>query len=135
KPKPGPPRGKRLKSAEKENEMKQDPNVTAPPSFPRFILWEIIGIAGFLHILQFAPANDSTPLFFLANAVVFVAAYPVLYFYEQLKIPVLIKFLISPLRHRPQNNSYDFLLCVDHLYFLRQRIPAGKRFLLRDLQG
>src|ERR1700677_243972 len=77
--------------------MKQDPNVTAPPSFPRFILWEIIGIAGFLHILQFAPANDSTPLFFLANAVVFVAVYPTLYFFSQLNIPVVLKYLISPL--------------------------------------
>lgn len=77
--------------------MKKDTAPATPPSFPRFILWEIIGIAGFLHILQFAPADDSTPLFFLANAVVFVAAYPVLYFYNQLNMPVLVKFLVSPL--------------------------------------
>lgn len=77
--------------------MSKDPAVVSSPSFPRFILWEIIGIAGFLHILQFAPANDSTPLFFLANAVVFIAVYPTLYFYNQLKIPAALKFLITPL--------------------------------------
>ncbi len=70
-----------------------DPN----PPFSRFILWEIIGIVGFFHILQYAPANEVTPLFFLTNAVVFVALYPVLYFYNQLKIPLVLKFLISPL--------------------------------------
>jgi hypothetical protein len=77
--------------------MSKDPAVVVSPSFPRFILWEIIGIAGFLHILQFAPANDSTPLFFLANAVVFIAVYPTLYFFSQLNIPAVLKYLISPL--------------------------------------
>jgi hypothetical protein len=31
------------------------------------------------------------------NAVVFVALYPVLYFYSQLKLPLVLKFLILPL--------------------------------------
>ncbi len=77
--------------------MKKDSEISSPPSFSRFILWEIIGIAGLAHILQYAPANDSTPLVFIANAVVFLAAYPVLYFYNQLKIPAFVKFLITPL--------------------------------------
>ena len=77
--------------------MGKDPSVGIPPSFPRFILWEILGIIGFLHILLFAPANDSTPLFFLGNSVVFVALYPILYFYNQLKLPPVLKFLILPL--------------------------------------
>lgn len=68
-----------------------------PPSFARFILWEIVGIVGFLHILLYAPANDPTPLFFLVNAVVFLVAYPTLYFYTQMKMPVVLKFLVFPL--------------------------------------
>jgi hypothetical protein len=71
--------------------------VVASPSFPRFILWETLGIVGFLHILQYAPPNDSTPLFFLANAVIFIAAFPTLYFYNQLKLPTFLKLFISPL--------------------------------------
>lgn len=67
------------------------------PSFARFILWEILGIVGFLHILLYAPANDPTPLVFLVNAVVFIAAYPILYYYKQLKLPLFMKFLLSPL--------------------------------------
>ncbi len=67
------------------------------PPFSRFILWEILGVVGFFHILQYAPANEVTPLYFLANAVAFVCLYPVLYFYNQLKIPLVLKFLISPL--------------------------------------
>ncbi len=67
------------------------------PSFARFILWEILGVVGFLHILFYAPANDPTPLFFLGNAVFFVALYPILYFYSQLKLPAVLKFLILPL--------------------------------------
>lgn len=67
------------------------------PSFARFILWEILGVMGFLHILFYAPANDPTPLFFLGNALAFVILYPVLYFYSQLKLPVVLKFLIMPL--------------------------------------
>lgn len=70
--------------------------VPAPPSFARFILWESLGIVGFLHILQYAPANDFTPLIFLGNAVVFIAAFPALYFYNQLHIPLVLKFLIAP---------------------------------------
>jgi hypothetical protein len=69
----------------------------APPLFSRFILWEILGIVGFLHILQYAPANDPTPLFFLTNAVVFAALYPVFYFYNQLKLPLVMRFLAFPL--------------------------------------
>lgn len=73
-----------------------DTQVTAPP-FSRFILWEILGVVGFLHILQYAPANDVTPLYFLANAVVFVIVYPILYFYNQMNIPQVLRVLISPL--------------------------------------
>lgn len=61
------------------------------------MLWEALGIMGFLHILFYAPANDPTPLFFLGNALVFVVLYPVLYFYSQMKLPVVLKFLIMPL--------------------------------------
>jgi hypothetical protein len=78
--------------------MGKDPSAGVPPSFPRFILWEILGIIGFLHILYYAPANDSTPLFFLGNAVTFALLYPVLYFYNQLKLPAVLKFLIMPLQ-------------------------------------
>ena len=77
--------------------MTKDPALIQSPSFARFILWEILGIVGFLHILQYAPANDPTPLFFLANAVVFIALYPILYFYNQLRIPLVLKFIIYPL--------------------------------------
>ena len=77
--------------------MGKDPSVGVPPSFPRFILWETLGIIGFMHILEYAPANESTPLFFLANSAVFIALYPVLYFYNQLRLPPVLKFLILPL--------------------------------------
>ncbi len=79
--------------------MGKDPSVGVPPSFPRFILWEILGIVGILHILQFSHVNDSTALFFLGNSIVFVALYPVLYFYNQLKLPLVLKFLILPLHY------------------------------------
>jgi hypothetical protein len=86
---------------ERQKHMAKETAVThlsQSPSFARFILWEILGVMGFLHILFYAPAgNDPTPLFFLGNAVVFVALYPLLYFYSQLKLPVVLKFLISPL--------------------------------------
>jgi len=71
--------------------------VIATPPFSRFILWEILGVVGFLHILQYAPANDPTPLYFLGNALVFVLLYPVLYFYRQMKIPQVLRVLIFPL--------------------------------------
>ena len=77
---------------------KEAVGVVPPPSFARFILWEILGIVGFLHILQYAPANESTPLYFLANAVIFLAAFPTLYFYNQLRIPIALKMLILPLQ-------------------------------------
>ncbi len=73
-----------------------NPSFTPPP-FSRFILWEILGIVGFLHILQYAPANDPTPLYFLANALVFILLYPVLYFYKQLQMPQVLRIIISPL--------------------------------------
>jgi len=69
----------------------------APKSFARFILWEILGIVGFLHILQYAPANDITPLYFLANAVLFIALYPLLYFFNQLNLPTILKVITFPL--------------------------------------
>lgn len=84
-------------SGEREAEMAPEEILPHPPSFARFILWEILGIVGFLHILQYAPANDPTPLIFLANAVVFIAVYPLLYFYNQLKLPLVLRFLVSPL--------------------------------------
>lgn len=77
--------------------MGKDPIVIVPPSFPRFILWETVGIVGFFHILLYGPPNDPTPLFFLANALVFTGLYPVLYFYNQMRVPVILKFLIRPL--------------------------------------
>ena len=77
--------------------MGKDLGVGMAPSFPRFILWETLGIIGFLHILEYAPANESTPLFFLANSAVFIVLYPVLYFYNQLRLPPVLKFLILPL--------------------------------------
>ncbi len=67
------------------------------PSFARFILWEILGVVGFLHILYYAPEKVSTPLLFLGNALVFAILYPVLYFYSQLKLPTVLKFLVMPL--------------------------------------
>jgi hypothetical protein len=79
--------------------MVQETEAAAPqPSFARFILWEILGIVGFLHILMYAPANESTPLYFLANAVIFLVAYPVLYFFNQLRIPAVLKMMILPLQ-------------------------------------
>ena len=68
-----------------------------PPSFARFVLWEALGIIGFLHILLYAPPNDPTPLFFLGNAMAFTVLYPILYFYSQLKLPAVLKFIIFPL--------------------------------------
>jgi len=79
--------------------MGKEVEAQAPPLFSRFILWEILAIVGFLHVLQYAPANESTPLFFLGNAVVFAALYPIIYFYNQLKLPPFMKFLISPLEY------------------------------------
>ena len=79
--------------------MEKDMVMPAPsPSFARFIFWEILGIVGFLHILQYAPANESTPLYFLTNAVIFLAAFPALYFFNQLRIPPVLKILIQPLQ-------------------------------------
>jgi hypothetical protein len=77
--------------------MTKEDTIPSEPSFARFILWEILGIVGFLHILQYAPANDPTPLCFLANAVGFMVLYPILYFYNRLKLPLVLKFLVSPL--------------------------------------
>ncbi|HJT24594.1 MAG TPA: hypothetical protein VJ873_08450, partial [bacterium] len=67
------------------------------PSFARFILWEILGAMGFLHILFYGQEKNATPLFFMANSVAFVALYPSLYFYTRLKLPAVLKFLIMPL--------------------------------------
>lgn len=77
----------------KETEIKSG----GTQSFARFILWEILGIVGFLHILQYAPANDVTPLYFLANSVVFITVYPILYFLSQLNLPAVLKVIVSPL--------------------------------------
>lgn len=76
---------------------KEATSLPQPPLFSRFILWEILGLMGFLHILQYAPANDPTPLFFLANSIVFLIAYPVLYFFGQLKLPPFLGLVTSPL--------------------------------------
>lgn len=69
------------------------------PSFARFILWEILGIVGFLHILVYGTPNEQAPLLFLANAVVFVATFPVLYYYKELKIPAVLKVLLLPMEY------------------------------------
>ncbi|GEM_PF-1484757 len=94
------------------------------PSFARFILWEILGIVGFLHILFYAPANDPTPLFFLGNSLVFVVLYPVLYFYSQLKLPVVLKFLILPL-----SVSLRILLMISSFYWITYILYASGFFL------
>ncbi|HVM32161.1 MAG TPA: hypothetical protein VMU88_03440 [bacterium] len=73
------------------------PNLPAPPPLSRFLLWQIVGLVGFLHILYYAPADDPTPLVFLCNAVVFLLVYPALYFYPRLSVPSFLKALVSPL--------------------------------------
>lgn len=74
------------------------PVVEAPgPSFARFILWEIVGIVGFFHILLYAPANDPTPLYFLVNAIVFIGLYPAATFFHEFKFPAVLKLLVEPL--------------------------------------
>lgn len=69
------------------------------PIFARFILWEILGIVGFLYILFYGTPNDPTPLLFLGNALIFLAAYPALYYYKQIKMPLFLKFLLLPLEY------------------------------------
>ncbi len=101
-----------------------NPPAFSSPSFARFILWEILGIVGFLQILQYAPANDPTPLFFLANAVVFIALYPILYFYGQLRIPMVLKFLISPL-----SGTLRVLLMVSSALWITYVLYATGYFL------
>ncbi|MGH7738750.1 MAG: hypothetical protein ACREL1_01270 [bacterium] len=76
--------------------VKSNPPAVVPP-ISRFLLWQIVGLVGFLHILYYAPAGDPTPLVFLANAVVFLVMYPALYFYPRLTAPVFLKPLVSPL--------------------------------------
>jgi hypothetical protein len=68
-----------------------------PPPLSRLMLWEIMGLVGFLHILYYAPAQDPVPLIFLCNGAIFLALYPVLYFYDHLLVPTFLKFMISPL--------------------------------------
>ena len=65
--------------------IKTNTGATTPP-LSRFMLWQIVGIVGFLHILYYAPGNDPTPLVFLSNAVVFLVLYPVVYFYNRLTV-------------------------------------------------
>lgn len=101
-------------------------NVISPP-FSRFILWEILGVVGFVHILQYGPANESTPLFFLANAVVFLAAYPTLYYYNQLKLPTILKFLILPL-----SMTLRFLLMINCFIWVTYVLYATG-FMLGDV--
>ena len=76
--------------------MTKDPALIQSPSFARFILWEILGIVGF-----FISSNMPRPMIprpvTLANTVVFIALYPILYFYNQLRIPLVLKFIIYPL--------------------------------------
>lgn len=76
--------------------VKSNSSAIVPP-ISRFLLWQIVGLVGFLHILYYAPAGDPTPLVFLANAVVFLVIYPALYFYPRLTAPVFLKPLVSPL--------------------------------------
>lgn len=83
----------------KEKETQAAHPANEKPSFARFILWEIMGIVGFLQILFYGTPNTVTPLVFLGNALVFVAAYPVLYYYKELKLPLFLKFLLSPLEY------------------------------------
>lgn len=67
-----------------------------PPPLSRFMLWEIVGLVGFLHILYYAPAKDPVPLIFLGNAAIFLLIYPMTYFYEHITVPAFLKFLVSP---------------------------------------
>jgi len=97
------------------------PPLNQSPSFARFILWEILGIVGFLHILFYAPAGDPAPLFFLANALVFVALYPILYFYSQLKLPVVLKFLIMPL-----SITLRFLMMASSFFWITYILSAAQ---------
>src|ERR1700722_20288091 len=76
---------------------KPNPPAVIPP-LSRFLLWQIVGLVGFLHILYYAPAGDPTPLVFLCNAVVFLAVYPLLYFYYRLSVPAFFKVILSPLQ-------------------------------------
>ena len=75
---------------------KTNPSATPGP-LSRFLLWQIVGLVGFLHILYYAPADDPTPLVFLCNAVIFLLIYPVLYFYSRFAAPAFLKVLVPPL--------------------------------------
>jgi hypothetical protein len=77
--------------------VRPNPPAVLPP-LSRFLLWQIVGLVGFLHILYYAPAGDPTPLVFLCNAVVFLVIYPLLYFYYRFSAPAFLKILISPLQ-------------------------------------
>ena len=90
---------------------KPNPPAVVPP-LSRFMLWQIVGLVGFLHILYYAPAGDPTPLVFLCNAVIFLAVYPVLYFYYRFSIPAFLKILISPL----QAGLQVFLLITTYIW-------------------
>lgn len=104
--------------------MAKENIVAGPPLFSRFIIWEILGIVGFLHILQYAPANDPTPLFFLTNAIVFAVLYPIFYFYNQLKIPLVLRFLAFPL-----SVTLRLLLMVSCFFWIAYTFYASGLFL------
>jgi hypothetical protein len=97
------------------------------PSFARFILWEILGAMGFLHILFYGAARELTPLFFLGNALAFVILYPLLYFYSQLKIPVVLKFLISPV-----SVTLRILLMASSFLWITYVLDAAKLSFMLD---
>ena len=106
---------------------KESTPVFQPPPFSRFILWEILGIVGFLHILQYAPANDPTPLVFLGNSVVFISVYPVIYFYNQLKLPAVLKVIVSPL-----SMALRLVLAVSSFFWIAY-VAYASGFLLGDV--
>ena len=99
------------------------------PIFARFILWEILGAVGFLHILFYATPNDPTPLLFMANALIFLAAYPALYYYKQIKLPLFLKFLLLPLEY-----SLRVVLMVNGFLWITYALYATS-FNLSCMQG
>lgn len=63
----------------------------------RLLLFEGLAGAGLAHMLLYAPAGNPYTLYFLYNAAIFLALYPVIYLYKWIRLPGILRLLLTPI--------------------------------------
>lgn len=77
--------------------MSEAKRESAGRGIARLLLFEGLAGAGLAHMLLYAPASNPYTLYFLYNAAAFLVLYPVIYLYKWIRLPGILRLLLTPL--------------------------------------